>query len=344
MGVYSSLIRPLLFRLDPEFVHNTALTMLSTGIIGDWRYENKGLEQEFFGVKFKNPLGLAAGFDKNGVALGHWHHLGFGFLEMGTVTFHAQPGNPKPRLFRLPDDLGVINRMGFNNDGAERVAKRIIGVHSPVPIGVNLGKSKITELVDAPFDYQKSFRLLQDHGRYFVINVSSPNTPGLRSLQEKGPLVEIISAIREVNAQKPLFVKVAPDLEFDALDDVLDVALSTNLTGLIATNTTLSREGLTRDINQAGGLSGLPVRKKSNEVLAHLSRGAGSNLILIGVGGIFNGRDLYEKISLGAHLCQVYTGWIYGGPDMVANTLRELVQLMDQAGIRSLNDLRGSAI
>lgn len=344
MGVYSSFLRPLLFRFDPEFVHNVAITMLSTGIVGSWKYDHPMLEQEYFGVKFKNPLGLAAGFDKNGVALGHWHHVGFGFVEIGTITYHGQPGNPKPRLFRLPSDLGIINRMGFNNEGAEKVAKRITGVLSPIPVGVNLGKSKITELADAPRDYQKSFRLLREHGRYFVINVSSPNTPGLRTLQEKGPLLEIIGAMREVDSNKPILVKVAPDLEFSALDDVIEVAHETGLAGLIATNTTIMREGLVNDIGESGGLSGMPLRKRSNEMLSYLHGACDPGLVLIGVGGIFNGRDLFEKISLGAHLAQTYTGWVYGGLDMVPRTLKQFVGLMRQRGIRSLAELRGSGV
>lgn len=341
MSVYDKFLRPLLFRFDPERVHNLAMTALSTGVVGDWQFHDSRLEQTLFGVSFMNPIGLAAGFDKNAVALGHWHHLGFGSVEVGTITFHAQSGNPKPRLFRLPRNLAIINRMGFNNDGAERVARRMTGVHTPLTVGVNLGKSKVTELAEAARDYQESFRLLKDLGRYFVINVSSPNTPGLRTLQDKGPLLEIAQAIREVDAAKPLFVKVAPDLELAALDDVLDVAREAKLTGIIATNTTLSREGLSEDPNQAGGLSGLPLREKADAVLGHLAQ-AKENLILIGVGGIFSGRDVFRKIALGAHLTQVYTGWIYGGPEMVAASNRELVALMEQAGIRSLAELRGS--
>lgn len=344
MGVYENLVRPILFRLDTERVHNLALGLFSTGLVGDWRYEHSVLEQVLFGQKFPNPIGLAAGFDKNGVALPHWHHLGFGFVEIGTVTYLPQPGNPKPRLFRLPSDAAVINRMGFNNDGAEKVAKRITGVHSRIPYGLNLGKSRLTDVSDAPEDYRSSYRLMADLGDYLVVNVSSPNTPGLRGLQEKKKLEEILWAVRSVDATKPVFVKVSPDLNPGELDDVLDVAFTTKLAGLIATNTTVSREGLSQDPAQEGGLSGRPLFNRSNDVLAYLARGAAGKLVMIGVGGIFSATDAYEKIALGADLCQLYTGWVYGGPQTVSRICRGLAERMRREGIRGIQELKGSAL
>jgi dihydroorotate dehydrogenase len=343
MSLYTSLIRPLAFLADPERAHNLAVSLISRGFIGASPFEDPRLRQTLFGVEFRNPLGLAAGFDKNAVAVDHWHRLGFGFAELGTITAHPQPGNPKPRLFRLPEHKALINRMGFNNDGSEAVASRLQAAKPQLPIGINLGKSKITDLHEAADDYQTSFTRLRTHGAYFVINVSSPNTPGLRTLQEKGPLLEIIHAIRGVDAAMPLLVKVAPDLEIDALDEVVQVAHESKLTGLIATNTTISREGVTNSLaNEAGGLSGVPLREKSDHVLSHLFKVCNRELILIGVGGIFSGEDIYRKICLGAHLCQIYTGWIYGGPSSVPRMLRDLVACMEKAGVKSLSELRGA--
>lgn len=334
-----------MFRLDPEAAHDLAFKALETGAVSVASFENPIFEQELFGVRFPNPLGLAAGFDKNARAVPHWHKLGFGSVEVGTVTWHAQPGSPKPRLFRLPEDQALINRMGFNNDGAEKVAGRLWGLRPAIPVGINLGKSKITLLEDAANDYQLSFRALKDFGAYFVVNVSSPNTPGLRSLQERGPLSEIFSAIRSVDAAKPLFVKVAPDLELTALDEVAEVAQEHHLTGIIATNTTTSRPGIPADRphrDEAGGLSGKPLWQMSNEILKHLYKTCPKEMILIGVGGIATGQDLFDKIACGAHLCQIYTGWIYGGPKMVPQCLEEFENLLERQGVKNLGELRGT--
>lgn len=328
--------------MDPEKVHEIAMDLISKGIFHAPTFVDPRIEQTLFGVHFQNPLGLAAGFDKNAVALDHWHALGFGHVEVGTVTAHPQPGNPKPRLFRLPADQALINRLGFNNQGAQAAALKIRSSHPQIPFGINLGKSKITEIDRAAEDYQESFRALHSFGAYFVINVSSPNTPGLRTLQDKSKLREIIVAMREVNPQKPLFVKVAPDLELSALDDVLDLVTEQRLTGLIATNTTLSRDSVTDDAGEQGGLSGVPLRTKSDQILKHIYLNANQDLILIGVGGIFTGADIYRKIRLGAHLTQLYTGWVYGGTMMVPNALAELVQLMQRDGVRSLEEMRGA--
>jgi dihydroorotate dehydrogenase len=341
MSFYGSVIRPLAFLFDPEWVHEQAMGLIARGIFRGPLVEDHRLEQTLFGVKFANPLGLAAGFDKNAVALDHWHKLGFGHVEVGTVTQLAQPGNPRPRLFRVPEAQALINRLGFNNDGAHAVAERFIEAHPHLPVGVNLGKSRVVPLEEAVADYAASFRILGQRGAWVTVNVSSPNTPGLRSLQEKGPLTELLTALRELGPEIPLFVKVAPDLELTALDEVLDVAVTAGLTGIVATNTTLSRDGIA--LNEQGGVSGGPLRSKANDCLAHIAR-AKTNLTLIGVGGVFGADDLYEKIALGAHLVQVYTGWIYTGPTMVGESLGGLLMRMDQEGIKSLGQLRGSKL
>jgi dihydroorotate dehydrogenase len=343
MSLYHSVVKPFFFLFDPEKVHELVMGTLSKGLISTPAYHDSILEQTLFGTWFRNPIGLAAGFDKNAIALNHWHRLGFGFVEAGTITYHAQPGNPKPRLFRLPEDRALINRMGFNNEGAEAAAQRFASAKARIPVGINLGKSKITELVDAPKDYLESYRLLHTYGDYFVVNVSSPNTPGLRTLQEKGPLLEIIHAIRSIDPDKPLFVKVAPDLEFSALDDVIAVAHEANLTGLIATNTTIAREGLTFDPGETGGLSGAPVYQRSNQFLSYLYQSCNLDMILIGVGGIMSGEHVYEKIRLGANLTQIYTGWIYGGPKMIPAISKQLAFLMRRDGFDSIGQLRGTA-
>lgn len=344
MSLYDSVVRPLAFKVDPETVHEMAMRALQKGVFKARAVADPRLVQTYFGVTYPNPIGLAAGFDKNAVALDYWHQLGFGYVECGTITHKPQPGNDRPRLFRLPESQALINRMGFNNEGARVAAGRLASSRPQLPVGVNLGKSKVTPLEDAAKDYQESFRLLRPFGQYFVVNVSSPNTPGLRTLQEKGPLREIFAAIREVDAEKPLFVKVAPDLEWSALDDVIEVAAEAGLTGMIATNTTIARDMLPKDPNEGGGLSGKPVREKSNQVLAHIARHAPKSMILMGVGGIFTGDDVYEKIRLGAHLTQLYTGWIYGGPQMIPTCLERLVALLDRDGVKSLDELRGTGL
>jgi len=346
MDFYGSLIRPLAFRFDAERVHERAMAAIERGLVKCRDFHDDRLAVEAFGVKFAHPLGLAAGFDKNAVAVNHWHKLGFSHVELGTVTFHAQPGNPKPRLFRLPEDKAIINRMGFNNDGAAAVAARLAAASPQIPIGINLGKSKITELAEAPADYRETYRLLQGFGQYFVVNVSSPNTPGLRSLQEKGPLLDILRAMDEIDTSKPRFIKVAPDLELSALDEVLEVAVESKATGIIATNTTISRPDnlYGQHRQEAGGLSGMPVRDLSDRVLSHIAKQAPAEMVLIGVGGIFDAEDVWRKITLGAHLTQVYTGWIYGGPHMVPNVMERLVAKMEREGVKNLADLRRSGL
>ena len=325
VGLYESLIRPLAFRVDPEQVHEKVMHLITTGLIPGRSTPLVSDPIELFGVRFPNRIGLAAGFDKNALAVDHWHRFGFGFVEIGTVTWHAQPGNDKPRLFRLPEDKALINRMGFNNEGAIAVAERLAKSHPKIPIGVNLGKSKITELEDAHEDYRKSFEVLQTLGDYFVVNVSSPNTPGLRSLQDREPLIRIFDALRTVNGTKPMFVKIAPDLTDSALEEIVEVAVEMKLTGIIATNTTISRDGLKTTnqalVSQAGGLSGRPEFERSNVVLAFLKSHVPAEMLLVGVGGVFTAADYQRKRELGAELVQIYTGWVYGGPRLVPELL-----------------------
>jgi dihydroorotate dehydrogenase len=325
VGLYESILRPLAFNIDPEKVHEIAMNAIAKGLMPGNEIPLEYDPVELFGVKFPNRMGLAAGFDKNALAVNNWHRFGFGYVEIGTVTWHPQPGNDRPRLFRLPEDSALINRMGFNNDGARAVAERLGTAIPKIPIGVNLGKSKITPLEEAQNDYRQSFEVLQLLGDYFVVNVSSPNTPGLRSLQDREPLIRIFDALRTVNATKPMFVKVAPDLTNEALEEILNVAVEMKLTGIIATNTTVSRDGLrTKDAKlraQTGGLSGKPVFKMSNDSLEFLAKNKPRDMILMGVGGVFDRVDYDTKRRLGAELVQLYTGWIYGGPGLVPSIL-----------------------
>lgn len=321
-----NLLRSLLFTLDPETAHNLALAAVAKGAV---RAPQISLPVSAFGVTFPNPVGLAAGFDKNGIALNQWRQLGFGFVEVGTVTRHAQPGNPKPRMFRLPESKAIINRLGFNNEGADALAQRLERADPGIPVGINLGKSKITPLEEAAEDYAYSFQRLRAYGQYFVVNVSSPNTPGLRSLQDKGPLTKILWRLREIDAHAPLLVKIAPDLDESGLEDVLEVARDFQLAGLIATNTTLRRDVLPRDPQIEGGLSGAPLRDRADEVLGYLRKHGPEDLTLIGVGGIMNGQDARRKRALGAQLVQVYSGWVYGGPRFIPELVTALSEAAD---------------
>ncbi|GAA6621141.1 quinone-dependent dihydroorotate dehydrogenase [Scytonema sp. NUACC26] len=373
MDIYKDAIRPLLLDLaktDPEWLHQQTIRSLSwlgqnrVRPPGNWMNEqlkrsfcfnDERLEQNLFGLTFPNPLGLAAGFDKDGVAVPIWSSLGFGFAEMGTVTFHQQPGNPSPRLFRLPLDKAALNRMGFNNSGAEAMAIRLAEVKQNlrlIPIGLNLGKSKITTLEDAALDYRNSFHLLKDYGDYFVVNVSSPNTPGLRSLQDASMLSSILSALQQENSlKKPLFVKIAPDLEWQAITDIISLAKNYQLAGIIATNTTISRNGLRTQVipktgkspqEEAGGISGVPLRERSTEVIRFIWQQTAGQIPIVGVGGIFTAEDAWEKITAGASLLQVYTGWIYEGPAMTKRILQGLLSKLEQNGFNSISEAIGS--
>ncbi|MDZ8188097.1 MAG: quinone-dependent dihydroorotate dehydrogenase [Nostoc sp. ChiSLP02] len=373
MDIYQVAIRPLLFNLvkaDSEWLHqktissfnwlsqagsNPAASWVNHRLQKSLCLDDSRLEQNLFGLKFPNPVGLAAGFDKDGVAANIWPSLGFGFAELGTVTFHAQPGNPRPRLFRLPLDKAALNRMGFNNSGAAAMAARLAPkkqeLTRSIPIGINLGKSKVTPLEAAAQDYLESFRLLKDLGDYFVVNVSSPNTPGLRSLQDATMLSAILELLQQENtAQKPIFVKIAPDLSYEAISDIISLAKTYQLAGIIATNTTISRDGLkTQIIEQtgkspqleAGGISGEPLRDRSTEVIRFIWRQTQGQIPIIGVGGIFSSQDAWEKIIAGASLIQVYTGWIYEGPMMVRRILKGLLSHLEASGLNSISEAVG---
>lgn len=343
--MYESILRRMLFALDPETAHNAAMGAISKGLVQAPAFRDSRLSQVLFGAEFPNPIGLAAGFDKNAVAIPYWRGLGFGFAEVGTVTYHAQSGNPKPRMFRYPEEKALVNRLGFNNEGAAIIAERVQKSLplAGIPIGVNLGKSKVTPLEDAPADYAETYRLMtanpsksrdKVNPAYFVINVSSPNTPGLRSLQDKPALQSIIRAIRSAGPAHPLFIKVSPDLSDEAMGDVLDVAGENDIAGIIATNTTIQHAHV------RGGLSGAPLRERANEVLRFFSARAPQDMALIGVGGIFTIDDLWERLRSGAHLVQIYTGWIYGGPGLIPKLLEELMDRMDKERISNVAEIR----
>lgn len=313
------------------------------------------LQQTLWGLDFSNPLGLAAGFDKDGTAAGIWSSFGFGFAELGAVTLHAQSGNPRPRMFRLPDDKAALNRMGANNLGAAVMADTLAQAAKrqayKIPLGINLCKSKIASLEDAAADYVGSFNYLQDVADYFVINVSSPNTPGLRSLQATAQLKPIIEGLQTANTQhKPILIKIAPDLEWADIKDILTLATDYHLSGVIATNTTIRRDILKTKVlqetgksieDEAGGISGLPVKERATEVIRFIYRETEGNLPIIGVGGIFNAADAWEKIIAGASILQVYTGWIYEGPWMVKGVLSGLLDRLDQQGLDNISDAVG---
>ncbi|MDQ2589026.1 quinone-dependent dihydroorotate dehydrogenase [Saccharothrix yanglingensis] len=338
--VYKSVVRKALFRMhggDAERVHETTLGLLAAASpVAKVLKRGPKLERTVFGVTFPNPVGLAAGLDKNGRALPAWGALGFGFVEVGTVTRHPQPGNPKPRLFRLRDSDAIINRMGFNNDGAQALADRLdrLGPLS-VPLGISLGKSKVTPVEEAVEDYRASLRALYRHGDYFAINISSPNTPGLRSLQDRGALTELLAGLDEAARglagaapRKPILVKIAPDLTDEAIGEVLEVCAAHDVSGLIATNTTLSRDGLAPSdqalAHEAGGLSGRPLTERAREVVRFVSRRTDGKLPIIGVGGIASAGDAKRMLDAGASLLQVYTGFIYEGPGLVRRINRAL--------------------
>ncbi|RKT56913.1 quinone-dependent dihydroorotate dehydrogenase [Saccharothrix australiensis] len=338
--VYKSVVRKALFRMhggDAERVHETTLAALSAlSPLARFVRRAPAGERTVFGVRFPNPVGLAAGLDKNGRALPAWGALGFGFIEVGTVTRHAQPGNPRPRLFRLRASEAIINRMGFNNDGALELANRLDRLGPPaVPLGISLGKSKVTPVEEALEDYQASLRALHRHGDYFAVNISSPNTPGLRSLQDRAALTSLLSGLtataRELagsGTPKPLLVKIAPDLTDSAIGEVLEVCAEHGVAGLIATNTTLARDGLAPAdralAGEAGGLSGRPLAARAREVVRFVSRETDGKLPIIGVGGIASADDAKRMLDAGASLLQIYTGFIYEGPGLVRRIVKSV--------------------
>ncbi|NDC14050.1 MAG: quinone-dependent dihydroorotate dehydrogenase [Synechococcaceae bacterium WB9_2_170] len=329
------------------------------GLAAELQRPDPRLEQSLFGCRFSNPVGLAAGFDKNAVAAGIWHCFGFGFAELGTITWHGQPGNPKPRLFRLAAEQAALNRMGFNNGGALE-AKRTLERQNLLPpgqrpavLGINLGKSKVTALDLAPDDYASSLELLAPLADYAVINVSSPNTPGLRDLQEEVLLRRLVERLRRLTACPPLLVKIAPDLEDDAIDSIARMAYEEGLAGVIAVNTSLNRLGLEHRrlaqtgrtlAEEAGGLSGVPLRARALEVLRRLRATAGPALPLIGVGGIDSPEVAWERITAGASLVQLYTGWIYQGPALVPRILEGLSRQLDGHGLAHIGEAVGSGL
>ena len=324
--MYKSTIRPFLFKLDPEKAHHLTFSMLKNlGFLSKYflakPIEDKRLEREVFGLKFKNPVGLAAGLDKDAIAFKELSDLGFGFIEIGTLTPKAQPGNDKKRLFRLVEDSGIINRMGFNNGGVDAAVERL-KKNKNVLIGGNIGKNKITPNEEAVNDYKICFEKLFDYVDYFVVNVSSPNTPNLRELQDKEPLTKLLGELQRMNLekpkQKPILLKIAPDLTDEQLLDIIDIVKDTKIAGVIATNTTLSREGLkSENKKETGGLSGKPLTKRSTEVIRFLSEKSGKAFPIIGVGGIHTAEDALEKLEAGASLVQLYTGFIYEGPQLI---------------------------
>ena len=343
---YPGLIRPFLFRHDAEEAHEQALEWAES--IGRSRVLREGLEpiftvddrrlcQTIAGLHFPNPIGLAAGFDKNAVAVEFWPALGFGFVEIGTVTSRSQPGNPKPRLHRLVAERAVINRMGFNNDGAAAIAARLAPPPHRIPIGVNLGKSKVTPLETATEDYRESLRQFAGLADFFVINVSSPNTPGLRQLQGREMLDALLRVVVSERAGVPVFLKLAPDLTFDQLDDAIQLAQQHRLAGIVATNTTIDHP-----TPPEGGLSGAPLRARATECVRHIYRRTEGKLPIIGVGGVFHAADAYEKIRAGASLVEVWTGIIYEGPAIVRNINRGLLRFLERDGFNSVAEAVGS--
>lgn len=339
-----SLVKKFLFRYDPEDVHYKVLRWLTkaynTGLgkkylTSNYSYNHPSLEKTVFGIHFKNPVGLAAGFDKDAKYIEQLSCLGFGFIEIGTLTPKPQDGNEKPRLFRLPADGAIVNRMGFNNEGVDAAVERLKHRDSKVIIGGNIGKNKNTPNEEAVNDYIYCFQKLFNYVDYFVVNVSSPNTPGLRDLQEKEPLHHLLLTLQNINLQypnaKPILIKIAPDLTNEQVDDVIDIVQQVKLAGIVATNTTISREGLLSDSTEVhdmgiGGLSGKPVRKRSTEIIRYISQKTNGAIPIIAVGGIFNAQDAQEKIDAGASLVQVYTGFIYSGPGIAKNICKSMAK------------------
>ena len=392
---YRRLIRPILFAQDAEQIHRRTMRVLA------WASRNElacdALESFFcapelpislFGLRFPNPIGLAAGMDKDAEAVPAWAALGFGFCELGAVTWHPQPGNPPPRLFRAISDEAIINRLGFNNPGAEVIAERLahwraLGRWPRHPVAINLGKSKATPLAEAAEDYARSFRVLQPYADFFVVNVSSPNTPGLRELQDKAALNDILAAIQQIQSPafvvrneeqrdklrekgpeatgpigasatptfptpRPVLVKISPDLSFEAVDEILELVGPREIAGIVATNTTLARPSsrepdLQRIYEEPGGLSGRPLRARSTEMIRHIYRTTLGKLPIIGVGGVFNNADAWEKLIAGASLIQLYTGLIYEGPGIATSIVQGLIQRMEAEGFSALDEAIGSA-
>jgi dihydroorotate dehydrogenase len=346
--MYKLIIRPLFFLLAPEQIHKLVFTYLGvflrlpffgTWIRATYQFENPKLEREVFGLKFKNPVGLAAGFDKDAKHIDELAQLGFGFIEIGTLTPKAQVGNPQPRLFRLTEDEAIINRMGFNNEGLEAAITHLKKRKSTILIGGNIGKNKVTPNQNAVDDYLKGFDALFDYVDYFVVNVSSPNTPNLRDLQEKEPLTKLLKTLNTQNKKrnnpKPILLKIAPDLTNTQLDDIVEIVQDADIQGVIATNTTISRANLKSTKSKvqaigAGGLSGKPLKNRSTEVIAYLHQKSKGSFPIIGVGGIHSAKDALEKLEAGASLVQIYTGFIYQGAGLIKEINQDILKIIAQ--------------
>ena len=359
--VYRSLLRPILFRLPPETAHHLALKSLSllkpvNSILTRRVSASASIATKCFGLTFPNPIGLAAGFDKDGVALQELAGLGFGHIEAGTVTYHAQPGNPRPRLFRLPKDKALINRAGFNNSGAKAFAQRVGKNRPKCVLGVSIGKSKITPLENAVDDYLASFELVYEIADYVAVNVSSPNTPQLRELQQSQQLRSLLLALQNRNRELqtshqrttplPLLVKLSPDLETNDLEMIVDVVKSLEIDGIIATNTTINRDNLSSSREEVvacgeGGLSGKPLRSRATIMIGQLYQLTQGKIPIIGVGGVFTAEDAWEKIGAGASLVQLYTGFIYQGPRIAQRINEGLESFVKRAGFTNLKDAIG---
>lgn len=367
--LYRNIVRPGLFSWDSEEIHDHTLNglgwisrheVLREMVAGF--FESPSLPVSMWGLRFPNPVGVAAGMDKRAVAAPIWSSLGFGFSELGGVTRHPQPGNPVPRMFRAIPDQALINRMGFNNPGCVELARALAdwrqkGLWPRHPVGINLGKSKITPLEEAAEDYGTSFGELWHLADFFVVNVSSPNTPNLRQLQDKSALQDILLHLQAINVDlaaktqnstktKPILVKVAPDLSLGALDDIVDLTSPCSLSGLVATNTTLNRPttsdlGLQRIYDETGGLSGLPLRSRSTEIIRHLWRQTQGRLPIIGVGGVFSAEDAWEKITAGASLIQLYSGLVYEGPGLPRSIVSGLQDRLQTHGFKSIHEAVG---
>lgn len=340
--MYKLLIKPLLFGFSPEKAHGLAMSMLRLTVNmpgGAWlmrqlfTFEHPNLRRELFGLSFKNPVGLAAGFDKDAKYIDELDCLGFGFIEIGTLTPKGQPGNEQPRLFRLPTDEALINRMGFNNQGVEIALEKLKNRNKSIIVGGNIGKNKVTPNELATEDYLYCFKALFDYVDYFVVNVSSPNTPDLRALQEKEPLTKLLETLQAENNKqtksKPILLKIAPDLTNEQLDDIIEIVTETKLAGIIAGNTTINRAGLstsnaTLEAIGNGGLSGAPLRKRATEVVRYIHTKSNGQIPIIGVGGINSAEDALEKIKAGASLIQIYTGFVYQGPSLIKRINKKL--------------------
>ncbi|MCB0478949.1 MAG: quinone-dependent dihydroorotate dehydrogenase [Crocinitomicaceae bacterium] len=342
--MYKYILKPIFFLFQPEKIHYFVFDLLKFTLAFPgmkWVFrkmyciEDPKLEREVFGLKFKNPVGIAAGFDKDAKLFNELDYVGFGFIEIGTLTPVGQPGNPKPRLFRIPNDEGLINRMGFNNGGVEEAVERLKKRKTKVIIGGNIGKNKITPNEIANGDYEFAFEQLYPYVDYFVVNVSSPNTPNLRELQDKEPLTKLLSNLMDLrekkSEKKPILLKIAPDLTNHQLDDIVDIVLSTKIDGLIATNTTIARDHLKTSPGQLneignGGVSGKPVRERATEVIRYVHQKSEGKFPIVGVGGIHSPEDAIEKLEAGASLIQVYTGFIYEGPALVKRINKKILE------------------